>query len=229
MANNQKKVTAWNTQVNEVNEGRRQEEWQRHQSPTGNEIENKINAQGYVEMDYFTLRGCSLAKENSSAMGTDALGLININANIKGINDIWKDHKLTWSEVNQARHMMMKYIMKNKDDVWPKSHPIREEENGDEALVIYHARAWKEWHDRLAKKEGMNLAIINEDLLTNIQLKLVTKRAADTAKESGAIADRDPKKEKGQRAVSISISKKEAHEIWGVRAQEEEPIKITPC
>ncbi|KAF8999605.1 hypothetical protein BDQ17DRAFT_1246359 [Cyathus striatus] len=91
--------------------------------------------------------------------------------------------------------------MKTKDDVWPKevvdsfsnfymqldSHPIREEENGDEALVIYHARARKEWHDRLANKEGMNLAIINEDLLTNIQLKLVTKRAADTAKKVSSL------------------------------------------
>ncbi|KAF8996944.1 hypothetical protein BDQ17DRAFT_1329721 [Cyathus striatus] len=91
--------------------------------------------------------------------------------------------------------------MKMEDDVWPKevvdsfsnfymqlnSHPIREEENGNEALVIYHARAWKEWHDRLANKKGMSLVIINEDLLTNIQLKLVTKRAADTAKEAMVI------------------------------------------
>ncbi|KAF8986949.1 hypothetical protein BDQ17DRAFT_1259043 [Cyathus striatus] len=121
------KVTAWNAQVNEVNEGRRQEEWQRHQSPSqyrteeedtnvvgrrGHNMEpktrkrdpcpfdaewgiatvpvnrpaqyaiDKINAWGYVEMDYFMLRGCSLAKENSSAMGTDALGLININGKI---------------------------------------------------------------------------------------------------------------------------------------------------
>ncbi|KAF8996943.1 hypothetical protein BDQ17DRAFT_1249141, partial [Cyathus striatus] len=43
---------------------------------------NKINAQGYVEMDYFTLQGCSLAKENASATGMDALGLVNINGEI---------------------------------------------------------------------------------------------------------------------------------------------------
>ncbi|KAF8999604.1 hypothetical protein BDQ17DRAFT_1427629 [Cyathus striatus] len=41
----QKKVTAWNAQVNEVNEGRRQEEWQRHQSPSGNETESQSGCQ----------------------------------------------------------------------------------------------------------------------------------------------------------------------------------------
>ncbi|KAF8976697.1 hypothetical protein BDQ17DRAFT_1267133 [Cyathus striatus] len=154
---------------------------------------DKLNAQIYIELDYFTLQGCTMAKNNSSLAGADTLDFVNI-ASMKAATDIWKDHELTWGEVNQAQHTMIKYMTRAEGNIWSKEiikslmsfymqldgHSIWQEEYGDEVLVIYQARARREWYDMGIHGEGMNLAIINDGLLINIQQKIVTKKAADS-------------------------------------------------
>ncbi|KAF8990659.1 hypothetical protein BDQ17DRAFT_1255587 [Cyathus striatus] len=62
-------------------------------------------------------------------------------------------------------------------------HSIWQEKYSDEALVIYQARARREWYDMGIHGEGINLVIINDGLLINIQQKIVTRKAADSVQE----------------------------------------------
>ncbi|KAF8995508.1 hypothetical protein BDQ17DRAFT_1250670, partial [Cyathus striatus] len=89
---------------------------------------DKLNTQIYVELDYFTLQGCTMAKNNSSLAGADTLGFVNIGgeitlqplASMKAATDIWKDHELTWGKVNQVQHTMIKYMTRAEGNIWSK-------------------------------------------------------------------------------------------------------------
>ncbi|KAF9012342.1 hypothetical protein BDQ17DRAFT_1321388 [Cyathus striatus] len=205
----QRWVNAWNAQVAAEEEVRRQDVQQTPHPHSDEERENeqdnkpvnrpaqyaidKLNTQIYVELDYFTLRGCTMAKNNSSSAGADTLGFVNIGASMKATTDIRKDHKLTWGKVNQAQHTMIKYMTRAEGNIWSKEiikslmsfymqldgHSIWQEEYGDEALVIYQAQARREWYDMGIHGKGMNLVIINDGLLIDIQQKIVTKKVAD--------------------------------------------------
>ncbi|KAF9005010.1 hypothetical protein BDQ17DRAFT_1240476 [Cyathus striatus] len=166
----------------------------------------KLKDRAYVEMDYFTPRGCSLAKNEKSTSPADTLGFTaNANGTIalqplsvmNPLKNICQDAELSWSEVNKARHAMMRHMVELGAPLWPNhiiqafadffgildAHPIREQEYGDETIVKYQAIVRREWHDRMELGRGMNLGIVNNNLLQQIQQDIVIQNGADKAKE----------------------------------------------
>ncbi|KAF8975691.1 hypothetical protein BDQ17DRAFT_1175317, partial [Cyathus striatus] len=124
---------------------------------------NKIWAQAYVEMDYFTRQGCIHTSEGSMSSTTDTLGITNENRKIalkvvviiNPLKNIQQDNQLTWGEISQARHTFLQTMEGVGMTIWSKEivesfadfftgldeHPIREEEYGDEAVVEYQTWA----------------------------------------------------------------------------------------
>ncbi|KAF9010745.1 hypothetical protein BDQ17DRAFT_1234330, partial [Cyathus striatus] len=150
----------------------------------------KLKDRVYVEMDYFTPRGCSLAKNEKLTSPVDTLGFT-ANANrtialqplsVNPLKNICQDTELSWNEVNKTQHAMMRHMVELGAPLWPKhiiqaftdffgildAHPIREQEYGDETIVKYQAIVRREWHDRMELEQGMNLGIVNNNLLQQI-------------------------------------------------------------
>ncbi|KAF8987334.1 hypothetical protein BDQ17DRAFT_1258679, partial [Cyathus striatus] len=163
---------------------------------------NRVRAGAYVEMDYFTKRGCMHAVEGAGASTTETLGITNENgrialqtiAAVRPLKEIRRDEQLSWGEVSQARHTLLRTMAKAGGAIWDQDlldsfadffagldeHQIREEPYGDEAIVEYQAQARREWHDMQLSGEGMNLAIINTTLLKNIQQEIMIKQGAES-------------------------------------------------
>ncbi|PPQ87162.1 hypothetical protein CVT24_007288 [Panaeolus cyanescens] len=89
---------------------------------------NKLKTRAYVEIDYFSKRGCALAAKEPLKGSNDALGLTQVNGSVIGfqpistlrpLKDIRQDEELTWDEVGQARHTMIRQMMTLGEGVWP--------------------------------------------------------------------------------------------------------------
>ncbi|EFI28267.1 hypothetical protein CC1G_14291 [Coprinopsis cinerea okayama7 len=122
---------------------------------------------------------------------------------LKPLKGIREDSELSWSEVNQARHVMIKQMIKLGETIWQAevvdsfiemyealdAHGIREEDHGDEAVAEYQANVRREWHDTLETTGGAwNIGLINEKLLHTIRQQIVTREATAQVKELRAIA-----------------------------------------
>ncbi|KAF8986562.1 hypothetical protein BDQ17DRAFT_1259521 [Cyathus striatus] len=167
---------------------------------------NKLKDKEYVEIDYFTPHGCSLAQGKCSTNSTDTLGL-RTGANgiivlqplsaIKPLKNICQDTELTWGKVNVARHAMMRQMLELGKTLWSAhiiqvlsnffgcldAHPIREEEYGDKAIVKYQAIVRREWYNHMEVGRGMNLGIINDNLLKQICQDIVIQKGSDCTEE----------------------------------------------
>lgn len=166
---------------------------------------NKLAAVAYVEVDYFTARGCRLAQQDRQTTSADAVGVTQIDghlslqsmAALKPVKGIRSDEELTWPEINQGRHNMMRQMLKLGPDIWPvyavegwtdlysglDAHSIREEEYGEEAVIAYHAKVRREWFDLQARGRGMNPGIINENLLRNLRQEIVTNKGIEAYRQ----------------------------------------------
>ncbi|KAH9073424.1 hypothetical protein EDB83DRAFT_2219509 [Lactarius deliciosus] len=122
---------------------------------------NKINNLEWVELDYFTLKGCrdAIADSNKSVSqdtmaftqlgGTIAMRPLAAMAPSRGIRN---DEDLSWLELLEAKNSMLHFIAKS--GVWPDQnvialaaffvvldvHPIRVQTNGRKALLLYQSR-----------------------------------------------------------------------------------------
>ncbi|KAH9021888.1 hypothetical protein EDB85DRAFT_1895459 [Lactarius pseudohatsudake] len=157
---------------------------------------NKINNLEWVELDYFTLKGCrdAAADSNKSSNqdtlaftqlgGTIAMRPLTAMAPARGIRN---DEDLSWLELMEAKNSMLHFIAKS--GAWPAEnaealaaffvvldvHPIRVQANGRKALLLYQSRVRREWFDALGRNEGFNIEIISEDLLRTISDDLNTR------------------------------------------------------
>ncbi|KAF8987774.1 hypothetical protein BDQ17DRAFT_1258216, partial [Cyathus striatus] len=167
---------------------------------------NKLKDKEYVEIDYFTPCRCSLAQGECSTNSTDMLGLrtgtngiiaLQSLSAIKPLKNICQDAELTWGKVNAACHAIMRQMLELGKTLWPAhiihalsnffrcldAHPIREEEYGNEVITKYQAIVRREWYDHMEVGRGMNLEIINDNLLKQIHQDIVPQKGADCAKE----------------------------------------------
>ncbi|KAF8815182.1 hypothetical protein BYT27DRAFT_7307546 [Phlegmacium glaucopus] len=151
---------------------------------------NKLKNFDYVELSYFTPEGCAAATEDRDIARTtadEAFGIAEVNgvmalrpiASLKAAKNVIKDKDLTWRQMTMGKNAMLHHMSKLG---WPEKHinalahfyfkledhPMRLRPHGDEILLMFQAAIRREWHDALERKEGFNIANINETTLRTI-------------------------------------------------------------
>ena len=142
----------------------------------------------YVELWYFTPKGCSDATQLQTTQHDDAFGLTKVDefvtlksiSSVKASKNVVTDVDLTFRQISMAKNALIPLMTKYQ---WTEKainafaqlftqlelHPYRQREFGERALIIYQARVRREWHDQL------KIGTLNEDLLQGIYRELLDK------------------------------------------------------
>ncbi|KAI9437735.1 hypothetical protein H4582DRAFT_1815313, partial [Lactarius indigo] len=160
---------------------------------------NKINNLEYVELDYFTLRGCKEAAGNSNkSISQDTLAFTQVEGSfticplttIRPSRGIRCDEDLSWEEMFGAKNTMLHFM--GKSQTWPTSHaiylaafyvmlelhPRRNQDNGKKILITYQSQVRRKWFNTLKRNEGFNIKILSKEYLQFIAEE-VNKKAQD--------------------------------------------------
>jgi hypothetical protein len=150
---------------------------------------NKIKNLQYVELDYFTIKGCHEAQlEREVTSNHDTLGLTRVDnvtsfqpiSSLKPSKNTRRDEELSWGEMVFAKNKMLEHM--SDSGTWPathlkatmmlfvelENHPTRSQYLGNQIMVTYAARARRQWFDMLEMDKGFNLGKIGVDLMRNI-------------------------------------------------------------
>ena len=150
---------------------------------------NKINNLEYVELDYFTVKGCrEAAADSSGAVSHDTLTFTQLEdtiairplASLRPSRNIRNDEELSWGEMFEAKNNMLHFMAKS--GVWQDEHakslaafyvnlelhPRKRQDDGRQALILYQSRVRREWFDALKRNEGFNIALIQDNLLRSL-------------------------------------------------------------
>jgi hypothetical protein len=161
---------------------------------------NKIKNLKYVELDYFTIKGCTGAQvEREMTSNHDTLGLTRLDnvavfqpiSSLKPSKNIRRDEELGWEEMVFAKNKMLEQM--TISGVWPathikatlmlfvelENHPVRSQHLGNQIVVVYAARARRHWFDMIEQDRGFNLGKIGDDLMRN-----VTHEVRDEARQN---------------------------------------------
>jgi hypothetical protein len=153
----------------------------------------KIKTLEYIELDYFTARGCREAmSDTSKSISQDTLAFTQIDdtisiqpmAAIRPSKHIRNDEDLSWEEMLGAKNTMLRFIAKS--GAWPASHieslatfyvnlelhsratlPL-----GKQTLLLYQSRVRREWFDAFDRKQGFNIELIEDNLLRTMAEEL---------------------------------------------------------
>ncbi|KAH8984660.1 hypothetical protein EDB86DRAFT_2780182, partial [Lactarius hatsudake] len=160
---------------------------------------NKINNLEYIELDYFTLRGCKdTSADTNKYISQDTLTFTQVDgpfaicplAAIKPSRNIRCDEDLSWEEMFSAKNTMLHFM--GKSQVWPSSHtvslaafyialelhPRRNDDKGKKILFTYQSKVRCKWFDTLKWDEGFNIEVLSKEYLQSIT-KEVNKRVQD--------------------------------------------------
>ena len=150
---------------------------------------NKLNSLEYIELDYFTTKGCREAATNSNkSVSQDTLTFTQVGdsfaihpmATLRPSKQIRNDEDLSWEEMMDAKNVMLHYMAKSR--AWEDEHAMalasfyinldchqrKEQDNSKMALLLYQSRVRREWFDSLKCGKGFNIALIEEDLLRTL-------------------------------------------------------------
>jgi hypothetical protein len=150
---------------------------------------NKLNNLEYVELDYFTTRGCKdAAADNNKSVSHDTLAFTQMGdtfalrpmAALRPSKHIRNDEDLSWEEMLDAKNIMLHFMAKS--GLWPvphassiisfylnlEAHPRKGQKNGKKALMLYQSRVRREWFDALKRDEGFNIELIQEEYLRTV-------------------------------------------------------------
>ncbi|KAN0141841.1 hypothetical protein V8E53_000303, partial [Lactarius tabidus] len=150
---------------------------------------NKLNNLEYVELDYFTPKGCKdTAADMNRSVSHNTLTFTQLGdtfaicplAAVRSSKHIRNDEDLSWEEMLNAKNVMLHFM--GKSGVWPiahatsiasffiniECHPRKSQKNGKRALMLYQGRVRHEWFDALKRDEGFNLEVIQEELLRSL-------------------------------------------------------------
>jgi hypothetical protein len=153
----------------------------------------KINKLEYVELDYFTLKGCKEAvADTGTSIGHDTMAFAQVGDTIairplsalRPSKNIRNDEDLSWEEMLDAKNTMLQFMAKSGN--WPVAHaeslaaffvnleihPRKQQMNGKRALIIYQSRVRREWFDALKRNDGFNIEPIQNDLLCGLDEEL---------------------------------------------------------
>lgn len=154
----------------------------------------KLNNFEYVELWYFSPDGCKEALRTARSVADD-YGLTRVDDQLtlrpayafKASKAAVADHDLPFSVFLRAKNLFLMQLSKAK---WPQTHidalslffwhlenhTVRNNSDiGDLVILNYASRVRQDWHDRLKRDEGFNIAIINETLLRSINEELWDK------------------------------------------------------
>jgi hypothetical protein len=141
----------------------------------------------YVELYYFTQEGCIDALENQHTLSEDTFGITKQDnmvqlrsiSSLKASKHVIQDSELSWRQMTMGKTTLLAN-MPNAN--WPakhvnaltqfflqlEMHPFRSRPHGERILILYQARARRDWHDKLKLKQAFNIAHINAGLLRSI-------------------------------------------------------------
>jgi hypothetical protein len=141
----------------------------------------------YVELYYFTQEGCVDALENQHTMNDDTFGITRQDSmiqlrsisSLKASKNVIQDVELSWRQMTMGKTT---YLANLATARWPekhvnaltqfflqlKMHPFRSRPHGEKILILYQARARRDWHDKLKLKQAFNIAHVNSGLLRSI-------------------------------------------------------------
>ena len=154
---------------------------------------NKISSLEYIELDYFTERGCRLANADTpKSISHDTLAFTQIEdtiairplAAMRPSKHIRSDEELSWEDFMDAKNSMLSFM--EESGVWPEEHakslanfffelelhPRKWKANGKKTLIIYQSCVRRAWFDALKRNKGFNIELIEEDLLRSIAEEL---------------------------------------------------------
>ncbi|KAF8267074.1 hypothetical protein EI94DRAFT_1701259 [Lactarius quietus] len=124
---------------------------------------HKLDNLEYVELDYFTERGCKQAGvqavrtfNNNALSLTQHEGSIALHpmASLKPSSHIRGNEELSWEELFDAKNVMLHFMTKSGLQL-----------NGRAALIHYQSSVRCEWFNALKRDQGFNIELIQEDLL----------------------------------------------------------------
>jgi hypothetical protein len=147
----------------------------------------KLGNLEYIELDYFTARGCREAiADTTKSISHDTLAFTQLEdtisiqplAAIRPSKRIRNDEDLTWEEMLGAKNTMLRFIAKS--GTWPATHaesmaafyvnlelhPRVLLPNGKQTLLLYQARVRREWYDAFKREEGFNIELLQDNLLS---------------------------------------------------------------
>ena len=150
---------------------------------------NKLGNLEYVELDYFTTRGCKDAMaDTSKSVSHDTLTFMQLGdtfairplAVVRPSKHIRNDEELSWEDMMDAKNVMLHFMAKT--GVWQAEHtlclatfyvnldchPRKGQKNGKQALILYQSRARREWFEALKWGVSFNLALIQDELLHSL-------------------------------------------------------------
>jgi len=158
----------------------------------------KLRNHEYVELWYFTPKGCTEAARTNHSTDMEALSITQVNNTLElqparaaaPAKGVVHDEDLTWAEMTAAKNSMIDHMARCD---WDKeiivlfmefyfaldTNPIRLEPHGDQALLTYQAEVRKDWHHEASKGRDhivFNIAVINEKRLLDISEDLFRKR-----------------------------------------------------
>ncbi|OBZ73565.1 hypothetical protein A0H81_06526 [Grifola frondosa] len=145
---------------------------------------NKIQQFQLCDIWYFTSEGRREAAELQHAIAEETFGLSKTDdglalrpmAAFKPSRKVVPDSQLSWEQIMQGKAVMLaemqragwneKHLLALSKFYWDlDNHDLRSETWGTAAIVLYHARIRRSWHESLQRDEGFNIAIISEDVL----------------------------------------------------------------
>jgi hypothetical protein len=147
---------------------------------------NKVNNLEYIELDYFTTRGCREAfADTNKSISHDTLAFTQLEdtiairplAALRPSKHVRNDEDLSWEEMMDAKNTMLHFMAQS--GVWPVAHaeslaafyvaldlhPRKLQMNGKQALMLYQSRVRREWFDAFKRDEGFNIELIQDTLL----------------------------------------------------------------
>ena len=147
----------------------------------------------FIELWYFTQKGCKDAAFTHCTNAEDAFGVTNSNdvltlhpiTSVKASKHAVPDEDLLFSQLMQARISFMEYAQQVG---WPEkhikalavffwkleTHPKREDHNGDRTIISYAATVRRQWHNELKASCGraFDISVINKSLMNLIHLQI---------------------------------------------------------
>ena len=145
----------------------------------------KLENLEFVEMWFFTFTGCQVTRDAALSEEDSTLSLTQENGNIQLRRStstasykhlITPDENLTWKDLLQAKNVFLEYIAKGG---WPvpylqmftdfycklklRSELRQPHGHGEKILILYHARARREWFDAARLKNLFDISVIDED------------------------------------------------------------------
>lgn len=151
----------------------------------------KLSVFKFVDLWYFSAKGCAKAASKSTLQADDSLGITKTGgtfsfkplAATKASRNVIQDQLLSFESFLYAKNNFLVYVRKAN---WPvgnidtlslffwklETHTMHKNPLGNQILLTYAARVHRNWHDKLKANKGYDISIINNNLMCNITFEI---------------------------------------------------------